>query len=72
MFAAGVVEVLTGGKDLDRFRTRAGSQLKQARVQALLEEQVRGQDSQHGQGLPHSDPESRSNPTPIVSFSRSL
>jgi hypothetical protein len=51
MLAAGVVEVLAGGKDLDRLSAGAGSQLEQARVQALLEEQVRGQDSEHGQGL---------------------
>jgi hypothetical protein len=51
MLAAGVVEVLAGGKDLDRLNTGPGSQLEQARVQALFEEQVRGQDSEHGQGF---------------------
>ena len=70
MFAAGVVEVLAGGKDLHRFSAGAGSQLKQAWVQALLEEQVRRQDSQHGQWLSQVDLESKSNITPIVSFSQ--
>jgi hypothetical protein len=41
MFAAGVVEVLAGGKYLDRLRAGAGSQFEQAGVQALFEEQVR-------------------------------
>src|ERR1035441_8266871 len=70
MFAAGVVEVLAGGKDLHSFRAGAGSQFEQAWVQALFEEQVSGQDSQHGQGLSPVDLESKSNTTPIVSFSQ--
>jgi len=37
-------------------------------VQALFEEQVRGQDSLHGQRLSEIDLESKSNITPIVSF----
>jgi hypothetical protein len=70
MFTAGVVEMLAGGKDLHRLSAGAGSQVEQPWVQALFEKQVRRQDSQHGQGLPQSDPQSRSNPLPIVSFSQ--
>jgi hypothetical protein len=51
MFAAGVVEVLSGGKDFYALRARPGSEFQQSRVQALVEEQVRGQDSQHDRGI---------------------
>jgi hypothetical protein len=42
MLAAGVVEVLAGGKDLNRLGARAGSYFEQPRVQTLIEKQVRG------------------------------
>ena len=52
VLAAGVVEVLAGGKDFDCLGTGPVSELQQAGVEALVEEQVRGQDSQHGEELP--------------------
>jgi len=43
--------VLAGGKDLDCLGTGPSREFQQAGVQALVEEQVRGQNSQHGEGL---------------------
>ncbi len=49
MLAAGVVEVLPGGKDFDRLDTGPGREFQQAGMEALVEEQVRGQHAEHGQ-----------------------
>ena len=38
VLAAGVVEVLARGKDLHRLRAGAGRELKQARVQTVIQE----------------------------------
>jgi hypothetical protein len=51
MFAAGVIEVLPGGKDFHALRARSGGEFQQTWMQALVEEQVRRQDSQHDQGI---------------------
>jgi len=48
MLAAGVVEVLPRGEDFDRLRAAAGSELKETRVEALLEKQVGREAWQHG------------------------
>ena len=54
MLAAGVVEVLAGGKDLDRLRAGAGGELQQAGMQPLIHEQMRGQDAPLGHRKPPS------------------
>src|SRR5580658_3951429 len=51
VLAAGVVEVLPGGINFDRLGTGAFGEFQQAGVQALVEEQVRGKNSQHGKGI---------------------
>jgi hypothetical protein len=70
MFAAGVVEVLAGGKDLHGLGARSGGEFQQARVQALVEKQVRGENAQHDWKItPHpADSGSSSAGTLIVSF----
>ena len=40
VFAAGVVEVLARGKDLDRLCAGAGSELKQAGMKAMSQKQM--------------------------------
>ena len=52
VLAAGVVEVLAGGKDLHRLRTGTGGEFQQPGMQALVKKQMRRQDAQHGQGNP--------------------
>ena len=47
MLRTGVVEVLPGGIDFDRLGARAIGEFQQPWVQALVEKQVRGNDSQH-------------------------
>jgi hypothetical protein len=44
--------MLAGGKELDRLRAGLGCQLQEAWVQALVQEEVRRQDSQLGHRIP--------------------
>jgi hypothetical protein len=66
MLAAGVIKMLAGGEDLDRLRSGPGSQLEQAWMQALFEEQVRGQDSDKTRSMAKGSPDS------ILDLDRSL
>jgi hypothetical protein len=52
MLAAGVVEVLARGKNLHRLRSPLAGKLQQSGVQALVQEQVRGQNAQLGHRSP--------------------
>ncbi len=54
VLAAGVVEVLARGKNLHRLRAGAVGELKQSGMKALVQEQVRGQNAQHGQAAPRA------------------
>ena len=56
LLAAGVVEVLARGKDLDRLRAGSVGELQQPRVQALIHEEVRRQNSQLGHKIPPRPP----------------
>ena len=47
MLAAGVVEVLARGKDLHRLRAGALRELKQARMQTVIQKQMSRQNAQH-------------------------
>ena len=47
VLAAGVVEVLARGEDLHTLRAGAAGKLQQAGMQALVEEQVGGENAQH-------------------------
>ena len=48
VLAAGVVEVLARGKDLHRLRAGAVRELKQARVQTVIQKQMSRKNAQHG------------------------
>jgi hypothetical protein len=52
MLAAGVVEVLACGEYLDCGHTVPVGNFEQAGMKPLVQEQVRGQDAQHGQSIP--------------------
>jgi hypothetical protein len=52
LLAASVIEVLAGGKELDRLRAGLGGQLQQPSVKALVQEEVRRKDSQLGHRIP--------------------
>jgi hypothetical protein len=73
MLAAGVVEVMARGKQFDRLGAGTGRQFQLGCVQALVPEQVRRENSQHGQKV--STPahgESEQDGTAIVSFLNNL
>ena len=54
MLAAGVVEMLAGGKNLHSLRAGAGGKLEQAGMQPLIEKQMSGEDAQHVQQVPRA------------------
>jgi hypothetical protein len=56
VLAAGVVEMLAGGKDLNSLRTRMGGQIQESRMQALIEENMCREDAEHGEEVPRAGP----------------
>jgi len=56
MLAAGVIKVLTGRKNLHGLRAGSTSQFQQSRVQALIQKQMSGEDTQHFQQVPRIGP----------------
>ena len=54
LLAAGVVEVLARGEDLHRLRAGALRELKQPRVQTVIQEQVSRQNAQHFLAAPRT------------------
>jgi len=58
MLAAGVVEVLTRGKDLHRLRAGSTGKLQQAGMQTLIQKKVSGENTQHKPKTPEPKRES--------------
>ena len=56
VLAAGVVKMLAGGKDLNSLSARTGGQFQESRMQALIEENMCGEDAEHGEKVPRAGP----------------